>query len=223
MNQGGNRDMKTFTPSDVVIHNQPCDLWVSYLGNVYNLTPLIVEFTNIGAVKLIKPLLAFGGKDISEWFNPDTGELRTYTHPITWTTAPYTPHGTLPHLGPLMPTSLWKPLTKKPWWKDTRYMIGRLTAKARPIRILNVLTGHDDQIEVCCEDTLNRIQERYLFLNNHSGSYTWKFEGRVLNMNLTLAENGIPDEREEFIELLLPEKFYIPAIMIYNNDDLTSS
>lgn len=29
-----------FTPSEVAQHNQLEDLWVSYLGSVYNLTPL---------------------------------------------------------------------------------------------------------------------------------------------------------------------------------------
>ncbi|XP_071446826.1 cytochrome b5 domain-containing protein 1 [Hetaerina americana] len=209
-----------FTPSEVVVHNKPDDIWMSYLGRVYDLTPLVKEFVDHDA---IKPILAFAGKDITEWFNPEIGELLSYIHPVTCCTAPYTPHGTLPHLGLLSPTVKWEPLLKTPWWKDPKYFIGYLTTKARPIRILNVLTGQEDCIEVCSEDPLYRIQERFLFCNKHIGSYTWKFEGRVLDKSLTLDENGIPDEREEFNELLLPENFYIPAIMIYCNDDLTEA
>lgn len=37
-----------FTPSEVAEHNQPEDLWVSYLGFVYNLTPLVQEFKGKG-------------------------------------------------------------------------------------------------------------------------------------------------------------------------------
>lgn len=37
-----------FTPAEVAQHNQPEDLWVSYLGNVYNLTPLAQEYKGKG-------------------------------------------------------------------------------------------------------------------------------------------------------------------------------
>ena len=37
----------------------------------------------------------------------------------------------------------------------------------------------------------------------------------------TLEENGIADESEEFEELGLPDDYYISAIHIYFNDDLT--
>lgn len=33
-----------FTPAEVAEHNQPEDLWVSYLGYVYDLTPLAEEY-----------------------------------------------------------------------------------------------------------------------------------------------------------------------------------
>lgn len=33
-----------FTPAEVAQHNQPEDLWVSYLGYVYDLTPLVQEY-----------------------------------------------------------------------------------------------------------------------------------------------------------------------------------
>ena len=34
---------KYFTPNEVSIHNTGRDIWVSFLGKVYNLTPLIQE------------------------------------------------------------------------------------------------------------------------------------------------------------------------------------
>lgn len=37
-----------FTPAEVAQHNQPEDLWVSYLGYVYDLTPLVQEYKGKG-------------------------------------------------------------------------------------------------------------------------------------------------------------------------------
>ena len=61
-----------FTPAEVAAHNCEDDLWVSFLGRVYDLTRLAKE--NQGNL-LMKPLLAAGGTDISHWFNPTTGEV----------------------------------------------------------------------------------------------------------------------------------------------------
>lgn len=38
------RPTKYFTPTEVSLHNTLGDLWVSYLGKVYDLTPLVNEF-----------------------------------------------------------------------------------------------------------------------------------------------------------------------------------
>ena len=40
-------------------------------------------------------------------------------------------------------------------------------------------------------------------------------------MSLNLEQNGIPDEREELVELDIQDDEYIPAIHMYFNDDLT--
>ena len=82
-------------------------------------------------------------------------------------------------------------------------------------------TKDDDIIEVCSEETLNEILDRYMELNEHAASYTWKRLGRPLDMDKTLEENDIPDETEDFIDLNLDEHMYIPAVHLYYNDDLT--
>ncbi len=41
---------KYFTPNEVSIHNTAKDMWVSFLGKVYDLTPFIEE--NTGKFKL---------------------------------------------------------------------------------------------------------------------------------------------------------------------------
>ncbi len=42
-------------------------------------------------------------------------------------------------------------------------------------------------------------------------------------MELTLEENEIPDETDDFIGLDIDPEEYIPAIHIYFNDDLTEA
>lgn len=61
-----------FTKSEVVVHNTPEDCWVSFLGIVRDLTPLVAEYEGEPE---IRPILAFAGKDISDWFDPRTGDV----------------------------------------------------------------------------------------------------------------------------------------------------
>ena len=84
-----------------------------------------------------------------------------------------------------------------------------------------MLTKHEDVQEVACEESMNEILDRYLELNVHAASYTWKRLGKVLDMDKNLEENGIPDETEELLELGIDLDDYIPAIHLYFDDDLT--
>jgi len=84
--------VRYFTPSEVAVHNTSSDCWVSFLGNVYDLTPLCEEHsgTMIGDCKsilndylagnvLLKPIVAHAGKDISHWFDPRKKDVRNLT------------------------------------------------------------------------------------------------------------------------------------------------
>ncbi|EUB65110.1 Cytochrome b5 domain-containing protein 1 [Echinococcus granulosus] len=212
--------VKYYTPVEVSLHNTETDLWVSYLGNVYDLTSLCN--LHKGDV-LLKPILAVGGTDISHWFDPKTGNLRTHIDPITFVRVPYTPYGRFLHVPPPFPTSDWRNDFVIPWWQDKSYLTGRLTKKARTIRVLNTLTGNNSTFEVCSEETMLDILARYLPCNAHAASYTWKYGQEVLDMNKTLTENGIPDEEELLEELLLNVDDFIPEILLYYNDDLTEA
>ena len=142
--------------------------------------------------------------------------------PITNINWYYCPMGRFLHIPPLTPDSDWNPKSfKTPWWKDKNLCIGHLTEKTRKIRIFNQLTKADDIIECCEEETMNEILDRYLELNEHAASYTWKRLGRPLDMDLTMEQNDIPDESEDFVDLNLDEDSYIPCVHIYYNDDLT--
>jgi hypothetical protein len=86
--------------------------------------------------------------------------------------------------------------------------------------------------QVPSEETIREILERYLSWNSHARSYTWKgitVGGEAhhafcdLDMDKTLAENGIPDEEDTFLSLGLAPDHHVPLIHIYYNDDLTPS
>lgn len=84
-----------------------------------------------------------------------------------------------------------------------------------------MLTKHEDTLDVAQEETINEILDRYLEINQHAASYTWKRLGKELNMDRNLAQNDIPDETDELIELGIDTEEYIPAIHLYFDDDLT--
>lgn len=104
-------------PFEVVVHNTADDCWVSFLGKVLDVTPLVQEYADQDC---IKPILARAGKDISDWFDSKTGDIQHYIHPITGARVPYCPNGRIPHVELQIPSTAWKPLDKIPWWKDNR-------------------------------------------------------------------------------------------------------
>lgn len=212
-----NKRLPYFSAPEVAQHNVFADCWVSFYGKVYDLTPLLQS--NKGM--LTQPILKFAGQDISNWFDARTRDPRTYIHPDLGCEVPYTPYGRYVHIPPPEPVASWATDFGVPWWKDETYLIGNLSRKQRKVKIVNVLTRQEDQLAVCAEESLNEVRTRYLKYNSHALSYTWKRLGRPLNMDLTLDENNIPDDSEEFAALSIDGDQYIPAIHIYYNDDLT--
>lgn len=75
-------------------------------------------------------------------------QIRYFVHPITSVLVPYCQHGPIPDVEAHVPSTNWRPLDRTPWWFDRQYVIGLLTENARPIRIMNVLTGEENLIKV---------------------------------------------------------------------------
>lgn len=140
---------------------------------------------------------------------------------------PYLPHGRFLHVPPTEPSADWDTEFGTPWWQSRDYTIGRLSAKTRKVYIVNALTQQKDLLEVCAEETIEEIRERYMEYNAHAMSYTWKKLGEdgekfeKLMMGSNLADNGIEDEDDAFEDLGIDDGFYYPAIHVYFNDDLT--
>lgn len=109
--------LPVYGPFEVIIHNTPNDCWLSFLGKVFDATPVIKKHKEENCVK---PLIAFAGKDVSHWFNERTGDIQHYIHPVTGVEVPYCPHGRIPDVHYEVPTTLWRPLDGPPWWKDSK-------------------------------------------------------------------------------------------------------
>ncbi|KAM5125612.1 cytochrome b5 domain-containing protein 1-like isoform 2-T2 [Callospermophilus lateralis] len=137
-----------FTPEEVARHNQPEDLWVSYLGYVYDLTPLAQEYKgNL----LLKPIMEVAGQAIGHWFDPVTGDIRKHIDPLTGCLRYRTPRGRFVHVPPQLPRSDWANDFGNPWWKGSQYEVGKLSAKTRNIRIINTLRSQKHILELHVE------------------------------------------------------------------------
>lgn len=209
-----------FTMNEVQEHCSEDDAWVSANGKVLDITPLLTRYKG----PLALPLVRVAGTDISHWFDPKTGDLRRCVDPETGLETYVQTYGRFVHVPTLRPDYSVDVGYDLPWWQDQQFVIGELTKKPRKVRIINTLNGHEVTIEVCSEETLEEVKARYTAINAHAGSYTWKrhdTSARQLDMQKTLEANGIVDESDEFESLGLNADFYIPAIHLYYNDDLT--
>jgi len=216
------RRLPYYTNSEVAAHNVQSDCWVSYFGNVYDLTKLIAESQAQGQGLMVAPILKFAGQDISHWFDPKTHDPKTHVSRATGVRESYCPFGRYLHVPPSDPSSSWDNSFSTPWWSDSAaYQVGYLSRRKRKIRIINMLSSQETLLEVCAEERLADIRARYLVYNRHAGSYTWKRLGRVLDLERTLEENGVPDESQEMEQLNIDDEEYIPALHVHFNDDLT--
>lgn len=208
-----------YTAADIAKHNTSHDCWISYFGNVYDLTPLLAEYDG----PLAMPIIEAAGTDISHWFDEVTHQPKMHINPDTGLEEIYCPWGRYIHVPPQGPHSQWATDFVTPWWEDPRFYIGSFTVRTRKVAMVNMLTKQKQTLEVPIEETIEEIQERYLLFNAHAKSYTWKRLGKPLNMKKTLEENGIKDETEEFKLLGIDPDDHIPVIHLYFEDDLTEA
>ncbi|KAL0022828.1 hypothetical protein WJX79_005008 [Trebouxia sp. C0005] len=215
-----------YSPFEVSQHNAPQDCWVSILGQVFDITPLVKAQQGIAAA----PLVAAAGTDISHWFDAKTGDIKLFVDPLTNVQSAYCPQGKFIHVAPTEPRSDWNCGFELPWWKNADdYRIGRLTGSTCLIRVMNMLTGSEDFLEVPKEESIAEIRDRYLDINSHAASYNWKalktnsitseITLEEVNMNLTLEENGMVDGMSN--DEMGLSSAYSPVLCLYWCDDLT--
>ncbi|XP_059210351.1 cytochrome b5 domain-containing protein 1 [Centropristis striata] len=211
--------LRFFTPAEVSVHNTEADLWLSFLGRVVDLSPLMEQHR--GDVLLL-PIMEVAGRDISSWFDPETEDVLRFVDPVSCCLRYFTPRGRFVHVPPAGPRSDWVCDGGTPWWRDKRYQVGRLSSKTRWIRVVNTLTSQETLLQVCSEETLEQILQRYLIHNAHARSYTWKHAGAALDMSRTLADNHVPDDDHTLTQLRLDRDRFTPALLLHFNDDLTN-
>jgi len=222
--------LPVYCPSDVARHSFQDDAWLSLHGRVYDITPLLLP----GGVKIVSDselLIAHAGKDVSHWFSEKGHRVKTFVDPLTNLVSPYLPSGRIPHVSPVgIPTTGWSPPSSPPWWQNPALVVGRLTARARRLRIVNTLTSHEHFMDVGCEQTVAEIATKYLEYNSHSRGYTWKvlkpdYDCAVLplDMGKTLEENKVTDDGEEIETLGLDteDDDLLPTVLLYYSDELT--
>uniref|UniRef100_A0A8C2WYL6 Uncharacterized protein n=1 Tax=Cyclopterus lumpus TaxID=8103 RepID=A0A8C2WYL6_CYCLU len=83
------------------------------------------------------------------------------------------------------------------------------------------LSMYPSPVQVCSEETMAEILQRYLRYNSHACSYTWKHGGETLDMSRTLSENNILDDDHKLQHLRLDRDLFTPALLLHFNDDLT--
>lgn len=207
-----------FTRDEVVIHNTRNDFWVSVNRSVFDLSDFFrkradsitdVSFHNfllfrrifIQNFQNLLLLLQFGGKDLSWAFNKH-GEPLTRTNQNCQSV-------------PLFP-----PVNEKSdensdfWWKDSSYIIGKVTCLERHVRIINTLTRKIITLSICEEDSIEMIQEKFSQkFNRDARNYVWrksssldKRSGRLFP-GKTLTQNGILFGQNE--QLGLPAAIWI--------------
>lgn len=116
--------------SELAAHCTANDVWVSFFGDVYDLTRLVQ--TNISS-NLVEPIIGAAGTDITHWFDSKTKEPRKMID-SNGKEVFYCPNGQFLHLE----TS--EDITTIPWWKNQDFLVGKLTKKSQFIRIINTLS-----------------------------------------------------------------------------------
>lgn len=145
---------------------------MSIFNTVYDLSSFLSE--NRG--QLAQPIIQHAGEDLSHWFNPETKDVKTHIDPKRNITLPYLPYGPFLHAPSPDPSSNLEVNPPVVWWKNKQFCIGKLSKKTRKVEIVNVLTEQTKILQVCSEETINEIQNRYMEWNAHATSYTWKVQ-----------------------------------------------
>lgn len=207
---------------DLETHITYDDCWIAVFGKVLDLSELLIKNKHSD---LINPILSNAGKDLTHWFDDKTKDPKTKIDIELGKRVYYTPEGRYLHIPSPMPLGNDEDIPEIPWWRDPSYIIGKLTQKSRNIRVINTLTHQEELMKVPREESINEILERYMEINKHAKSYTWKdINGKILNMEENLEQNGIIDEDDEYDYLDVPdEERHVPSILIYFNDDLTTA
>ena len=171
------------------------------------------------------------GKDVSHWFDPRTKEPKKRMCSKTGIRDFFCRDGTFLHMKTFLPFSVdanSKPekgeQEQVPWWKDSQYIIGRLSPKEVRLQVINMLTKEKNELQIAPQETFNEILNRYKEVNEYASAYIWKnLDNQVLFMKKSFKDNRFNDQTELFTTLRIPEsEWFMPTVLVYFADDSTN-
>jgi hypothetical protein len=112
--------VKYFTKEEIAVHNTAEDCWLSIYDTVYDISSLIKDNRGV----LANPLIEAAGTSISHWFK-ENGDIKTFVDPKRNIELPFTPAGRFIHVPPPDPLDKVEAVSL-PWWKNPRYIIGKV-------------------------------------------------------------------------------------------------
>jgi cytochrome b involved in lipid metabolism len=196
------------TLNELAQHNDSIDAWICIFGNIYDITSLIKTTQGTPAYQ---QLIDYAGQDISSWFDEQTHEPRRRIDPQTYESVLLIKNlSIIETLG-------------TPFWQTKDFLIGRLANHPRYIRLIhNFAPTHPYLFEIAEEETVGQIAKKFLKYNSHIYSYIWRYNGRILDFNKTLTENGIPNEDSSHDQYgWRSDNENSPTILLCFSDDLT--
>ena len=197
-----------YTINELTQHNHSTDAWICIFSHIYDITSLIKQIQGTPAYQ---QMIDYAGQDISSWFDEQTHQPRRRIDPHTYQSVLLVPNlSIIETFG-------------TPFWQTNDHLIGRLTEHSRYIRLVhNFSPKHPYLLEVAEEETIGQIARKFLQYNSHIFSYLWQYNGRILDYNKTLTENGIPND-EAFHDRYgwRSDNENCPTIILYFSDDLT--
>lgn len=165
----------------------------------------VMRFSEIYELQILQNLcllIKFAGKDLSSFFNHHGEPLERVNQYMNNV--------------PVFPPAFEKESDDNDfWWCEENYVIGKITCTERRVRIINSLTQKTVSMNVCEEDSIDKIKQKYAKLfNRNADNYVWRKISSSdpkpghLFMDKTLTQNDIPFEKHE--KLGLP-----PAIWLF--------
>lgn len=196
-------------------HSASTDCWLAVCGRVFDVTSLVATSRS----PLTEPLLQHAGRDVSEWFDPETllplPLARVYANCDEAFKA-FKPGAPFLHC-------IGSGFQGTPWWQDERLVIGRFASEVETLKVLNTLTGQLVEVEAPSDAPLGDVVfQELLPLNSHVEAYTLSCLGRALDLSKTLSENGLETNQKALKQHDLPWKELTPSILLHFTGDLST-
>jgi hypothetical protein len=182
-----------YTRNEFAQHNDVTDAWTCLFAAIYDITTLIEK---VQGTPIHQQLISYAGEDLSSLFDETTHQPRQRIDSRTGQSVSVIANVE---------------------------MIGHLNMCPRYVQLLHSFAPQQIYcLPVDERETVGQIALKFLQHNAHCFSYRWRYDGRVLDFDRTLSENGLINEEHDH------ERFAwradgdnCPRIVLEFADDLT--